>query len=486
MIHPEHYQISIELFIRLLGLIYFFAFGAFIFQIQGLLGEKGVLPIKDFLAHIYHNLGRSAWHQVPSIFWFNSHDHMLKGVVFLGTAISLFLFLNLLPAPLLLFLLYFLYLSIVSTGQDFLSFGWELFLLELTAQTFFLSLSPTNPFIWLSLNFLLFRFYFQGGIVKLLSKDPNWRNLTAIAYHYQSQPIPNTQAWFAYKLPLWFHKLSTFTMFIIELAIPFLLFIDDDRVRLIVFICFFGLQWMIWFTGNFSFLNHLTAVFSLLLISDTYLSPFFKTPLTKEPVFFLDFTVSMAGLTFIALQGMNFWNHLISFNSFLYKILNKLQPWHIANRYGIFAIMTTTRYEVVIEGSHDGFTWKEYAFYFKPSEINRRPRRNSPYQPRIDWQAWFLPFTSFYQATWFQNFLFKLLHGEKVVTELLRINPFSEAPPRYVRAILYEYEYSSFQEKATMGIWWRRTWIQQYSPTLSLNNEPKNHCKHTFTSDPSV
>ncbi|MGK5595459.1 MAG: lipase maturation factor family protein [Parachlamydiaceae bacterium] len=473
MISPDNYQIGIELFMRLLGLIYFFAFGAFIFQIQGLLGEKGILPMKELLNHLQYEMGRSSWFKLPSIFWFNYQDYMLKGVVIFGTAISLLLFLNLLPAPLLLLILYLLYLSIVSVGQDFLSFGWELFLLELTAQAFFLSLSPTNTFIWLSLNFLLFRFHFQGGIVKLLSKDPHWRNLTAVAYHYQSQPIPNTQAWFAHKLPLWFHKLSTLAMFIIELVIPFLLFVNLDSVRLIVFICFFGLQWMIWFTGNFSYLNHLTAVFSLLLISDVYLSTLFETPASQNPGLFLDITVSMAGLAFIALQLIVFWNHLISFNWLFHRILTKIQPWHIANRYGIFAIMTTTRCEVVIEGSQDGFVWKEYSFYFKPSEINRRPRRNSPYQPRIDWQAWFLPFTTFYQATWFQNFLFKLLHGEKSVTELLRVNPFSKTPPRYVRAILYEYKYSTLQERAAMGIWWRRTWIQQYSPTLSLQNEPK-------------
>lgn len=463
----EAYQIGIELFTRGLGFIYFFAFGAFLFQILGLLGSDGILPIRDFVQSFKMRYGmKSVWF-IPSLFLINSSDKMIYGVVMLGTALSILLFLNIQPA-LMLLLLYVLYISIVSTGQEFLSFGWEMFLLELTANAFFINLSPFNPFIWFSLNLQLFRFHFQGGIVKILSGDPNWRNLTAVGWHYQSQPLPNTQAWYAYKLPLWFQKASTLTMFVIELVIPFLLFIDIPEIRLFVFVCFFGLQFMIWFTGNFSFLNYMTVVFCFILLNDVFLKPFFSFPRFEAASTLVDFIVSLAGCTLIALQLMTIWNHLFASNPLFKKILNAIQPLHLANRYGIFAIMTTTRYEVVIEGSDDGVVWKEYCFYYKPSEITRRPRRIAPYQPRIDWQAWFLPFTDYGSERWFHSFLYHLLKGTKTVTSLLRINPFQNKPPRYVRALFYEYEYSSFEEKKSLGIWWRRTLISHYSPTLSL------------------
>lgn len=468
MFDPQNYAISAKLFVQLLGLIYFFAFGAFLFQIEGLFGKEGILPIHKFLSAMKIRLGRNKYHLIPSLFWINSSDLAIKGVVLLGTLISIALFFGFHPS-LCLFLLYFLYLSIVSTGQDFLSFGWEMFLLELTAQGFFLSLTTEpNPFIWASLNFQLFRFHFQGGIVKLLSNDPNWRNLTAVAYHYQSQPLPNTMAWYVYKLPLNFQRASTLVMFIIELIVPFALIVGNQEVRLFVFFCFIFLQGSIYATGNFSFLNHLTAAFSIILVSDRYLELFFTKPEATQAPLLLNGIVSLAGIGFISLQAITLWNHLFPRIDLFSKILNWIQPFHLANRYGIFAVMTTTRYEVVIEGSEDGVEWKEYSFYYKPSELNRRPRRISPYQPRIDWQAWFLPFSDYSSEPWFQNFLQHLLKGTKPVINLLRKNPFHDKPPHYVRALLYEYEFSSYETRKKEGIWWVRKFVEPYSPTLAL------------------
>lgn len=471
MFDPAQYQISAKLFIQLLGAIYFFAFGAFIFQIKGLLGQEGILPIKNFLAYLKPRLGKKKFFFIPSLFWINDEDRTLLGLVWAGTLISLLLFFNIYPS-LMLFLLYFLYLSIVSTGQDFLSFGWEMFLLELTAQAFFLSLTAIpNIFIWVSLNFQLFRFHFQGGIVKIFSRDPNWRNLTAVAYHYQSQPLPTALAWYMHKLPLWFHKLSTLIMFIIELAVPFAIFVDNQEVRLVVFFCLFGLQFFIWSIGNFSFLNHMTAVFCILLVSDKYLQPIFGPPPQHLPTpLAVEILVSLAGLTFIVLQAMNFWHHVIRRVDLFNKILNFIQPFHLANRYGIFAVMTTRREEIVIEGSDDGSNWKEYSFRFKPSELNRRPRRNSPFQPRIDWQAWFLPFRYSEDEGWFQHLLYHLLKGSVSVLKLFRVNPFSEKPPLYIRAQLYEYKFSSWEEKKKDGVWWTREFVRPFSPTIMLKN----------------
>lgn len=455
MFTPESYTIIANLFPRLLGLIYLAAFSAFIFQIKGLIGINGILPISNYLKLIKKHYPKKYYRIFPTLFWINSSNTALMGVVVAGTILSLALVLGLFPAA-ILFLLYILYLSIISAGQEFLSFGWEGFLLEITINAFFLSLtSPPNPMVWISINLLLFRFHLQAGAVKLQSRDANWRNLTAIGWHYQSQPIPNMIAWYVHKLPMWFHKLSTFMMFVVELVISFGVF-GNEPIRLFVFSAFFGLQFMIWLTGNFSYLNHLTAVFSTLLIGNMYLPSWFgpAPEVSQNP--FIEVVCTTAGTALTILQLVQLWQHFVP-NPLFGKWLRFLSPFHVINAYGIFAIMTTTRHEIIFEGSDDGKHWKEYLFYHKPSEITRRPRRISPYQPRIDWQAWFLPLGSYRYDSWFDNFIYHLLKGTPDVMALLRFNPFPDSPPRYVRTVLYEYEFSNFQEKKEHGWWWRRT-----------------------------
>jgi hypothetical protein len=457
------------LFPRLLGIIYFFAIGAFIFQIKGLIGKNGILPISDFLRLIRTYYGNKCYLRIPSLFWLNSSDQALMGIIVVGTLLSICLILGFYPS-LMLFLLYFLYLSIVSTGQDFLGFGWEGFLLEVTAHAFLLSLTPIpNLMAWISTNFLLFRFHFQAGAVKLQSQDKSWKERTALAYHYQTQPLPNTIAWFFHKLPLSFHKASALLMFIIELIVPVGIFLTHE-IRATVFIAFTGLQLMIWLTGNFSYLNHLTAVFCTILLSNSFLAGMIHFSHSNHEISLtVTIIISILSTTLFILQIIRFWHHF-SPTPFFGKILNQLAPFHLANRYGIFAVMTTERYEVVIEGSEDNQTWKEYTFQYKPSEITRRPHRISPYQPRIDWQAWFLPFTDFYTEKWFQNFLYHLLKGTPEVIQLLRDNPFPDNPPKYIRTLFYEYEFSTFEELKKKGWWWRRQLIGHYSPVMTLKN----------------
>lgn len=469
MFDPQHYLIASKLFTQLLGAIYFAAFGAFLFQIRGLIGSAGILPVEKFLDGLRRRAGKRAYYYVPTLFWLNASEKALMGVTALGTLLSVLLLFNICPL-LMLICLYILYLSILSAGQDFLSFGWELFLMEITVNAILLNMTTIpNPVVWMSLNLLLFRFHFQGGIVKLFSRDANWRNLTAVAYHYLTQPIPNTVAWYAHKLPLWFQKFSTGFMFFVELAVPFFIFTPWEEVRLAVFFFFIGLQFAIWLTGNFSYLNHLTAAFSIILVSDTYLSPIFGAiPQPLPSPLLLEGVVTLAGGTLLALQLMNLWHHIYRPHPRIARCFAWIQPFHLVCRYGIFAVMTTKRYEVVVEGSDDGENWLEYGFYYKPTELNRRPRRISPYQPRLDWQIWFLPFSDFDDEEWFQNFLVHLLRGSPQVIALLRTNPFPEKPPKYIRALFYDYVFSDWQTKKREGRWWSRTLIGPYSPVLVL------------------
>lgn len=466
---PASYTIAAAWLPRLLGFIYFFAIGAFLFQIIGLLGENGILPIKNYLDYFRQHKLRERCYLIPTLFWINSSNQALMGLTLLGTLVSVLLIFGFWPS-LCLLVLFFIYLSIVSVGQEFLSFGWESFLLEITFYTFFMSLTTVpNLFMWVCLNFLLFRFHIQAGAVKLQSRDRTWRDLTALKFHYQSQPLPNTWAWYVYKWPLSIHKASTLYMFIVELAFPFGLFLSDD-IRALVGLNFIGLQFIIWLTGNFSYLNHMTIAFCIICFSNVYLAPFFSHVDAIPSNRSLDNFLSFVGFIFICLQAIRLYRHFKPIKALHLekKCLRWLYPFHLVNRYGLFAIMTTKRYEIIVEGSDDGTTWKEYLCRYKPSEIRRRPRRISPYQPRLDWQMWFLPFDHFEEATWFHAFLYHLLKGTPEVLKLVRFNPFPDHPPTYVRAVMYDYTFSSYKEKKELGIWWKRDLMGLFSPTLSL------------------
>ena len=467
MWNPESYTTAAALMPRLLGFIYFFAIGAFLFQIRGLLGKNGILPITDYLKHFRIHYPRKRFFYIPTLFWLKASDQALMSLTLLGTLISIVLMLGFYPAV-CLGLLFLIYLSIVSVGQDFLSFGWESFLLEITFYTFWMSLTPIpNLMMWICLNFLLFRFHIQAGAVKLQSRDRAWRDLTALGYHYQSQPLPNTWAWYAYKWPVGVQKASTFLMFVVELAVPFGLFLMDD-IRAGVGIAFIGFQYFIWLTGNFSYLNHLTAAFSTITFSNVFLSPFLQSQPAIPANWFVNGLLSVIGTVFIVLQLMRFWQHFQPHRHFLAQWLNWFSTLHLVNRYGLFAIMTKERYEIIVEGSEDGKIWKEYLCWYKPSEITRRPRRISPYQPRLDWQMWFLPFDDFEAENWFHQFLYHLLKGTPEVLKLIRFNPFPDKPPLYIRALMYDYKFSSKSEKKEHGWWWRREFTGLYSPVMAL------------------
>jgi hypothetical protein len=328
--------------------------------------------------------------------------------------------------------------------------------------------SPYNLFGWLALNFLLFRFYIQAGMSKIKSHDKSWRDFTAIAYHYLTQPIPNLQAWYFYQFPLWFHKFSVGVMFYAELIAPFFMW-GGALMRLFAFTQICGLQISIWFTGNLSYLNHMTIFQSVILIHNRYLEPFIGPPaVVKESTLLWTVLVSIPAALFLFLQVVNL---IQTFAPTLWvaRVLAAVQSYHLSYPHGIFAVMTTKRYEIVVEGSEDGIQWKEYQFFHKPGDLQRRPRRISPYQPRLDWQAWFLPFRPYGTQWWFQRFLFKLLQGSPEVLKLLRVNPFPKHPPLFVRALVYDYNYTTPQEKKQTGCWWKRTLIGVYAGPVQLD-----------------
>jgi lipase maturation factor 1 len=471
MFDPEDYTIIASFFPRLLGILYLFVFGGLIFQIKGLVGENGILPAKKYFELIHLRLGKKGYYPYPSIFWLNSSNPALFGGMAVGIILSIFLILGFVPW-IILPLLYILHLSTITAGQDFLGFGWESLLLEITVQGFLLSLTVVpNLLVWISINFLLFRFHLQAGTIKLLTGDKTWRNLTALSYHYLTQPLPNTIAWYMHKLPLWFQKFSTAVCLSIEIVVPFGIFLGEE-VRLWVFGALFGLQLLIWGTGNFSYLNYITAILCTILLGNSTLSSFFSTPPVTPSPLWLDALLTLFGGGLLILQIMQLWTQL-HYNERIQTVLRKIYPLHLVTRHAIFASMTTKRYEVILEGSNDGKEWREYTFKYKPSNVAWRPRRVAPYQPRIDWQMWFLPLYGI-NHVWYQQLLYHLLKGTPEVAALLGKNPFPNKPPRYIRAHLYDYVYTTFKEKKETGCWWKREFVCPLTPPSELKSKQHN------------
>ena len=465
--HPEPatHEIAVRWFFRSLGLIYLIAFLSLEAQIQGLIGARGILPAGRFLAAVRENYGFSAWLHLPTAFLFGASDLVLRVTCMAGAVASLAIILGY-GRRAALVTAYVLYLSLVHVGQAFLSFQWDYLLLECGFLAIFLR--PVIVRVWL-FRWLLFRLMLLSGAAKLLSHDPNWRNLTALSYHYQTQPLPTIFAWYCDQLPMGFQKFSCGFMFFVELAVPFLFF-APRRVRFFAAAMTILFQMLIFLTGNYTFFNLLTMALCLLLFDDAVFHRSPRPPVRRVPGSTVQRAVTGGLLVFIvAASGLQMLERFSgTIPSPAAMALNAIAPFGVVNTYGLFAVMTTSRPEIVMEGSNDGQTWLEYGFKYKPGDLKRAPVWVQPYQPRLDWQMWFAALNGYQAEHWFVNFAVRLLEGSPDVLGLLAKNPFPSAPPRYIRARLYDYEFTTAGERRATGNWWKRELRGEYLPPVSL------------------
>jgi lipase maturation factor 1 len=472
-LEPPRYELASIFFLRLFGLIYLSAFVSFGVQAQGLIGSHGILPLRDLVDAVRDYTGSDRFFLMPMVFWWNASDTAIQAVCWTGAGLSLLLFFNLLPR-LSLLLLYLLYLSLVNAGQDFTTYQWDTYLLEGGFLALLMSFA-TTPGLWL-LRWLLFRFMFMSGVVKLLSNDPNWWNLSALSYHFLTQPLPTPLAWYAAQLSPSVLKIATGAMFVIELGLPFLIFCPR-RLRFVAAFGILLLQSCIFITGNYNWFNLQTMLLCLLLFDDAALRKILHSRLIH---WFSDRTTNrMPGRSTRVL--VNTLAVLIVFCSLVQmdarfggeppavaqSVDQLIDPLHIVSPYGLFAVMTTQRNEIVIQGSYDGIEWRDYEFRYKPGDRARRPPWNIPHQPRLDWQMWFAALEDPRRLRWFQRFLEKLLENEPAVTALLERNPFASRPPVYLRAQYYDYRYAGRGEKVR-GLWWDRRLLGLYFPEVQL------------------
>ena len=477
---------SRRLFLRLLALVYLVAFASLATQITGLVGERGILPVGEFLDRARAAYGAEAYRFFPTLLWFSHTDAFLTLLCWGGVAVSILLLTGVAPIA-SAFVLWALYLSLTIAGQTFLQFQWDALLLEtgLLAIVYappvwrLRSENDTAPpaLVRWVLWGLAFKVTFLSGITKIASGDPAWASLQALRYHYETQPLPMWTGWFMHQLPHAVQTWSAAGMFFIELVVPWVVFLPPRwrRVRLIGCALMISLQLGIAATGNYGFFNLLTIVLYLAVLDDSRTGFVGRVPPKKlangggparwRPARWR-FVANGAALVIAILSAMTFFREIDltwGRSSLLERLwspraLAWTEPFDSINGYGLFRVMTTERPEIVIEVSEDGVTWKEQEFRWKPGDLKRRPAVVQPHMPRLDWQMWFAALDPASAQAWLRPLTLRLLNRERTVVELLAPSPL-RGEPRYARLALYQYHFTSRRERAESGAWWKREFV---------------------------
>jgi predicted DCC family thiol-disulfide oxidoreductase YuxK len=469
----ESYALTSWLFLRLLGAIYIAAFVSLGVQILGLVGSDGILPVGRYLDAARQGWGTAAYWRLPTLFWLNSSDAALLGGTAVGAALGLVVVLGRWVRAALAGL-FILYLSYVYAGQVFTNYQWDQLLVEAGFLAIFLT-SGSRIVVWLY-RWLIFRYLFLSGLVKVLSSQPVWHDLAALKYYFRTEPLPTPLAWYAAKLPDWVLIAGTSATLVIELLIIFLVFLPR-RPRAFAAWCILLFQFAIMLTGNYGFFNLLTIALCVFLFDDQalrHVMPHRLLSSIKEraprPGRVATAVATTLAIVTLPVGVDRIWQATAGTSlPVVGALTNAISPLLIVNTYGPFATTTMVRPEIVVEGSDDGQKWREFVFRYKPGSVDRAPSWNIPHQPRLDWQMWFAAYGSSAENYWFENFLRRVLEGSPSVIALLGHNPFPDHPPKYVRALSYEYEFTDLDTRARTGDWWTRRQSGLYFPMVSLS-----------------
>jgi lipase maturation factor 1 len=502
------------LFLRVLGAIYFSAFFSLIFQIRGLIGRQGILPANTYLEAIAHALGhvQRIWY-APTLLWWSSSNAMLNALCWAGMIASILVILNLWPRATLA-TCFVCFISFVTAAQDFSGYQSDGMLLEAGFIALVFAppglrpkLARAHPASRASL-FLLqwewFRIYFESGAVKLLSGDPQWRNFTAMDEYYQNGPLPTWIGWYPQHLPHWFHAGTVYATLAMELGIVWMLFLPR-RWRIVCFCIVTPWEIGVILTANYTFLNYLVLSLGILLLDDRFISRItpskwrarFKSATSKPEPADTDTTHTHPLINrfwhpvrLSIVSVMLTWIFYVTTAELIWMFTQAplptspvaaLEPLRIANRYGLFAVMTRGRYEIEFQGSNDGQNWTPYPYRYKPQALNQPPGIYAPYQPRFDWNLWFASLGGWRDYPIVPNTEIRLLSNDnnknKDVLELFAANPFPNEPPHQIRAILWQYWFTTMEEKRKTGRWWRRQELGLYAPTLE--RQPDGQIKVT-------
>jgi hypothetical protein len=463
------------IWLRALGMIFLSAFYSLAFQIDGLNGPRGVLPAGEYLPALREavGLGKAIWY-APTLFWLGSSNAALFAVVALGAISSLILILNIIPRAAVA-VCGVCFLSFIGSAQDFASYQSDGMLLEAAFLSLFLAprgvrpgLGESDPPAKLAVFMLLwewFRIYFESGAVKILSGDEQWKSLTAMDHYYENGPLPSWVGWhIQQQLPHGFHAFSVVMVFLIELVVVWLALMPVAFRRA----CFFivsPFQAAIILTANYAFLNYIVLALGVLLLDDAFLARAgLKAPQSE---------MRAAGWPTRLALGFAFYCTVVLAPGLSHALprpllwpARALEPLRIANRYGLFAVMTGERYEIEFQGSRDGKEWTPYPFRYKPQDPLAAPGIYAPYQPRFEWNLWFASLGEWRAYPWVVRAELRLLQGSPEVLHLFAGDPFADRPPDYVRAVKWQYWFTTPEQKRATGAWWRRELLGLYAPEL--------------------
>jgi hypothetical protein len=470
-LRADDYWLARLVFQRALAAIYFIAFLVALHQFRPLLGERGLLPVPHFTSQI-------RFMDAPSIFHWRYSDRMLAVVAWTGlilAAAAVLGLMDLLPTPVAMlawFALWALYLSIVNVGQTFYGFGWESLLCETGFLAIFLGNAQVAPPITLVflIRWLLFRVEFGAGLIKMRG-DRCWRDLTCLYYHHETQPMPNPLSWYFHHLPKRFHRIEVLGNHFAQLVAPVFLFAPQP-VASIAGLIVFGTQGWLVLSGNFAWLNVVTMALAIMSLDDRTLGTIFGAfvPLERPGVDVWFAALALAVTALILALSYRPARNLLSRR----QLMNySFDPFHIVGTYGAFGSVTKVRDEVIVEGTSEtaitaDTIWREYEFKGKPGDLHRRPPQVAPYHLRLDWLMWFAAMSSPMYHEWFVPFMLKLLQADRPTLRLLRLDPFAGEAPRYVRARLYRYRFTTPAEHRENGAWWSRELLGDYLPPISL------------------
>lgn len=467
----ESHLVARWIWLRALGGIFFSAFLALWFQIDGMIGPRGISPANVYLAAVRRAFPAiKAYWFAPTLFWFSSSTAMLHAVVIAGFLASVALMLNLWPRAAIV-VAGIAFLSFIAVSQQFGQYQSDGMLLEAAFLSFFFAppglrprLAPATPpsrlSLWL-LRYEWFRIYLESGVVKLLSGETQWRDFTAMDRYYENSPLPTWIGWYAQQLPHSFHAFTVAYTLVAELLLCWLIFFGR-RSRLIALVATTPLQIGIILTANYAFLNYLVLFLGVLLLADRGPRDEGRGPSepTPRPAALIPRHLTTALLSIHALTT----TCMFFMPNFPTAVL--LQPFRIVNNYGLFAVMTRARYEIEYQGTVDGEHWVAYPYRFKPQDPMKAPGIYAPYQPRFEWNLWFASLGSWQGDPWTVDVEQRLLEGEPSVLALFAGDPFHGRKPLAVRTILWQYWFTTRAERRATGAWWKRQELGQYAPPV--------------------
>ncbi len=478
--HSENtYQLVSILFLRLIGVFYLIAFVSIGVQIEGLAGSQGILPFSQHLDYIETQTGIERYLQMPTVFWLNSSDMALNAATVIGAITSVMIIFNWLPRFALV-ISFILYLSLYYAGQTFMNFQWDALILEAGFLAIFLT--PRSRIIIFLFRFLLFRLRFMSGISKFSLQDPSWSGLTALNFYFEVQPLPTPLAWYAHQLPEWLLRSSTALTLVIEILVPFMMFMPR-RWRFTAAWITILWQVLIILTSNHNWFNFLTIALCLFLFDDKAIQRVIPKRLTailgkqahnttQESKSRRVTTLAIA-LLIVFCSVVNLWELTLMQRStgLIRAIVDYTEAYRIVAKYHVFPTMKTERIELELQGSIDGQEWKPYVFKYKPGDIMQSPDIVIPHQPRLDWQMWFVTLHPMF-IPWFDQFLKSLLNNSPAVTALLEHNPFPDMPPRYIRVDAFRYQFSDQKQRNKTGQWWSRESLGPFAPLPWIERKP--------------